>query len=63
MEAFSGELSVFADMLSDEFLRQTGFGLYAYISPLEIEKAYEEFQKKQVPIHDFTRTYVTSHLP
>ncbi len=64
MEAktFSEDLSAFVDALSDEFLKQTGVGLYAFISPIKIHNAYQEFKEKQIPVHDFTHSYVRSYV-
>ncbi|MDD5227261.1 MAG: hypothetical protein PHN45_02775 [Methylococcales bacterium] len=55
-------LSEFFDMLSDEFMRQTGFGAYAYITPLEIHDVYQEFQKEQTPIRNFAHDYVRTRV-
>lgn len=52
----------FIDALSDEFLKQTGFGIYAHITPLDVHNVYEEFQQNQVPIHNFTHNYVRSFV-
>jgi hypothetical protein len=35
----------FIEALSDEFINQTGFGIYAYITPLDVHHVYQEFQK------------------
>ena len=52
----------FIDALSDEFIRQTGVGIYAYITPADIDCAYEEYQQNQGPIHNFTHNYVRSFV-
>ncbi len=58
----SSGLSEFFDALSDEFMRQTGFGAFAYVTPLEIHDVYEEFQKEQKPIRHFTHEYVRTRI-
>lgn len=58
----SSGLSEFFDVLSDEFVRQTGFGAFAYVTPLEIHDVYEEFQRNPTPIQSFTHDYVRSRV-
>ncbi len=52
----------FIDALSDEFIKQTGVGIYAYITPADLSGVYEEFQQNQMPIHNFTHNYVRSFV-
>jgi hypothetical protein len=52
----------FIDALSYEFLRQTGFGVYAHITPLDVNSAYQEFKQHQVPINHFTHSYVRAYI-
>ncbi len=52
----------FIDALSDEFIKQTGVGIYAYITPADLDYVYEEFQQNQVSIHHFTHDYVRSFV-
>lgn len=52
----------FVDALSDEFLKQTGFGIYAHVTPLDVNSAYQEFKQRQVPIDDFAHHYVRSYI-
>ncbi|MEI7795241.1 MAG: hypothetical protein WCI06_01245 [Methylococcaceae bacterium] len=52
----------FMDALSDEFLKQTGFGIYAHITPLDVNSAYQEFQQHQMPIHHFAHNYVRAYI-
>ena len=52
----------FIEALSDEFINQTGFGLYAHITPLDVHHVYKDFQQKQAPIRNFTREYVRSYV-
>lgn len=50
----------FIEALSDEFINQTGFGMYAHITPLDVHDVYQEFQQHQAPIRSFARDYVRS---
>ena len=52
----------FIDALSDEFIRQTRVGIYAYLTPADLDWAYEDFQQNQVPNHNFTHNYVRSFV-
>ncbi len=53
---------LFLETLSDEFINQTGFGIYAHISPLDVHHVYAEFQKNEEPIDHFARDYVRSYV-
>lgn len=52
----------FIEALSDEFISQTGVGIYAHVTPLDVYHVYEEFKQHQAPIRYFTREYVRTHL-
>lgn len=52
----------FIEALSDEFINQTGFGIYAHIAPLDVHHAYQEFQQHKAPIRHFARDYVRSYV-
>ncbi len=52
----------FIEALSDEFINQTGFGIYAHITPLDVHHVYQEFQQHQAPIRNFAREYVRAHV-
>jgi hypothetical protein len=52
----------FMEVLSDEFIKQTGFGIYAYISPMDVHHIYHEFQQRQASIRSFAREYVRSYV-
>ncbi len=52
----------FIEALSDEFIRQTDFGLYTHITPLDVRQVYKDFQQKQTPIRRFTREYVRLYV-
>lgn len=52
----------FIETLSDEFIRQTGVGLYTHITPLDVRHVYKDFQQKKTPIRSFTREYVRPYV-
>ena len=52
----------FIEALSDEFINQTGFGIYAHITPLDVHHVYEEFQQHKAPIRSFARQYVRTYV-
>ena len=52
----------FMDALSDEFIKQTGFGIYAHITPLDVNNAYQKFKQNQVSIHHFAHNYVRAYI-
>ncbi len=50
----------FTTALSDEFLKQTGLGIYAHITPLDLQSVYKEFEDNEISIHHFIHNYVRS---
>lgn len=62
--------SMFMDALSDEFLKQTGNGIYAHITPADALHLYNDFQRNQTlhddlpqnqkPVKEFAERYVSS---
>ena len=53
---------LFLETLSEDFVQQTGFGLYAHINPLDAHRVYAEFQENPAPMAHFARDYVRSYL-
>ncbi|MGZ5053286.1 MAG: hypothetical protein ACXWAS_19725, partial [Methylobacter sp.] len=54
--------TTFIDTLSDEFTARTGFGVYAHISPTDVNRAYQQYQLSNVPMRLFVRKYVRSYV-
>jgi hypothetical protein len=52
----------FTTALSHEFLTQTGFGIYAYITPIELDSAYKEFEDNEVSIQNYVHNYVQNFV-
>ena len=50
--------SSFTEMLNHEFLKQTGRGMYAYITPIMISNVYAQYQNENKSLHDFVQHYV-----
>ena len=49
---------VFIEILSDEFTEKTGFGMYAHITPIDVNQAYQDYQLRNTPMRLFARDYV-----
>jgi hypothetical protein len=56
--------TLFIETLSDEFLANTGFGVYAHITFMDIGKAYRQYQQyqQQKSMRHFARNYVRSNF-
>ena len=39
--------TLFIEILSAEFTTKTGFGMYAYITPMDVDKAYSAYRTPQ----------------
>jgi hypothetical protein len=50
---------VFLEILSDEFIEKTGFGVFAHITPVDVKLAYQEYQLHNQPLRLFVRNYVS----
>jgi hypothetical protein len=50
--------TLFIEILSAEFTTKTGFGMYAYITPVDVDKAYQDYQHRNAPMRLFVREYV-----
>ncbi len=50
--------TLFLHILSAEFTTKTGFGMYAYITPVDVDKAYQDYQDSNTPMQLFVREYV-----
>ena len=53
-----GSWMLFIEILSDEFTAKTGFGMYAHITPVDVDQAYQQFQLRNAPMRLFVRDYV-----
>lgn len=54
--------TLFIEVLSDEFTARTGFGVYAYITPADVDQAYQQYQRRNAPMRHFVREYVRSYV-
>lgn len=52
--------TIFFDILNDEFIEKTGFGVYVYITPIDAITAYQQYQLRndQIPMRLFISKYV-----
>ncbi len=48
----------FIDMLNEEFLTNTGYGAYAYLSTFEAVNLFEQFIKQSKPAQLFIKSFV-----
>ncbi|MGZ4953709.1 MAG: hypothetical protein ACXV8Q_01235 [Methylobacter sp.] len=53
---------VFIEILSDEFTAKTGFGVYAHITPVDVDQAYQQYQQRNAPMRLFVREYVRHYI-
>ncbi len=53
---------VFIETLSAESIAKTGYGIYVYLSPVEIENLYGHYQSLGSPVRDFARQCVRAVL-
>jgi hypothetical protein len=54
--------TVFIEILSDEFTARTGFGVYAHITPVDVDQAYRQYQQRNAPMRLFVRDYVRDYI-
>jgi hypothetical protein len=60
--AIDSSWTVFIEILSDEFTAKTGFGVYAHITPVDINLAYRQYQQRESPMRLFAREYVRAYV-
>ncbi len=56
-----GSWTIFIEILSDEFTAKTGFGVYAHITPLDVDQAYQQYRLRNAPMRLFARDYVRTY--
>ncbi len=49
---------VFFETLTGEFLSMTGYGIYVYLTPVDIDQLFNHFIKHDTPIRKFARQCV-----
>lgn len=54
--------TIFIEILSDEFTAKTGFGVYAHITPVDVDQAYRQYQLRNAPMRLFVREYVKPYI-
>jgi hypothetical protein len=54
--------TIFIEILSDEFTARTGYGVYAHITPVDVNQAYQQYQLRNAPMRLFVREYVRSYV-
>lgn len=54
--------TIFIEILSDEFTAKTGFGVYAHITPVDVDQAYQQFQLRNASMRLFARDYVRPYI-
>ncbi|PKM11892.1 MAG: hypothetical protein CVV13_07520 [Gammaproteobacteria bacterium HGW-Gammaproteobacteria-3] len=50
--------AAFIDMLSAEFMAQTGVGVYVYLTPIAVNQLFKEYLQRRESIRLFTKNYV-----
>jgi len=54
--------TIFIEILSDEFTAKTGFGVYAHITPTDVNQAYQQYRLDNAPMRLFVREYVRHYV-
>ncbi|CCE24197.1 MULTISPECIES: hypothetical protein [Methylotuvimicrobium] len=62
IEITSQGQSTFIEMLSGEFISQTGIGVYAYLTPLAIDSLFQQYLQHKEPLRAFTKQLVKTVL-
>ena len=52
----------FIQILSEQFVAMTGYGVYVYLSPDDVETLFNRYQNENSPIRIFVRCCVKSTL-
>lgn len=52
----------FTEALSSEFVAMTGYGVYVYLDPVDIDRLFNNYQKLSVPVSAFVRQFVHNAL-
>ena len=50
----------FIGQLREAFLTTKGYGIYAYLSPIDVINLFEKYLKTNVTAKDFAKKYVSS---
>ncbi len=48
----------FIQALSDEFTARSGFGVYAYLGPLDINQLFKTYLRQRLPLRPFIKPHV-----
>ena len=52
----------FIEALTNEFVAMTGYGVYVYLDPIDVERLFMNYQKLSMPIGAFVRQCVENEL-
>jgi len=52
----------FIETLSSEFVAMTGYGVYVYLNPIDIDRLFNKYQHLSVPVRAFARQCVQNVL-
>jgi len=53
--------AIFIETLSGDFLLKTGFGVYAFLAPADINHLFKEYLHQPQPLKVFSKSCVRSH--
>ena len=56
------EISEFLSILGNEFMRYTGYGVYAFLTYEKIYDLYEQYATTEFPVEIYARIIVKEHL-
>lgn len=55
--------STFIETLSEEFIALTGYGAYAFLNPLDINRLFNQYLEDTRSLREFTKNLVRQSLP
>jgi hypothetical protein len=50
----------FISYLREAFLTSKGYGIYAYLSPIDVNDLFDKYSKMNISAKEFTKKYVNS---
>lgn len=54
--------TIFVETLSGEFLLRTGFGVYAFLAPMDINLLFKEYLHQPKTLKIFSKSCVRKHV-
>ena len=61
IEAINADRVEFIETLSQEFMKNTGYGVYAFISSIDVIRLFDYYNSEGLSLISFVKTYVQSY--